>query len=144
MYEEIHGPVPQTPNGSRDTPRSRNRRRRKGESNELKVQEEDDEIEEEGSYASLYEASSEMTSDGVVPSSSSAEQIPRDQNETVTVVQTQEMPQPNGSTSDDLCSWPYLERYKTEILKRLKCTSLGKVLYIYIIYIIIFCEHLTT
>ena len=28
MYEEIHGPIPETPNGSSDTPRMRNRRRR--------------------------------------------------------------------------------------------------------------------
>ena len=29
MYEEIHGPPPETPNGSNDTPRLRNRRRRR-------------------------------------------------------------------------------------------------------------------
>ena len=28
MYEKIHGPIPQTPNGSHDTPRLRNRKHR--------------------------------------------------------------------------------------------------------------------
>ncbi|XP_045166682.2 uncharacterized protein LOC123530058 isoform X2 [Mercenaria mercenaria] len=120
MYEEIHGPVPQTPNGSRDTPRSRNRRRRKEAKSAPKVQEDND-TEEQLSSISLYEVSSEWTSDGALPSSSSVGQIEQPKVGSVTYEPEQETPKPSGSgtLSDDLCSWPYLEQYRTEILKRL-------------------------
>lgn len=49
MYEKIHGPVPQTPNGSRDTPRMRNQKQR-------------DQGLDDDKFAVKYDASSEWTS----------------------------------------------------------------------------------
>ncbi|KAL4227024.1 hypothetical protein ACF0H5_015000 [Mactra antiquata] len=113
MYEQIHGPVPRTPNGSRETPRVRNRRRRKETSDESSTMAENAEQEPTLRY---YDASSEWTSDGCHMSSSSAchfsnLEMTQDDKKVLSSVHT-----------DELCTWPYLEQYKSEILKRLQNT----------------------
>lgn len=113
MYEEIHGPAPQTPDGSRDTPRTRNRRRRK-DGNSLK-RTQGDELRKQDSLVTLYDASSEWKSDRL---QSSLPNDPEDKHS---------QPSKSETVSDDLCSWPYLEQYKKEILKRLQSTPPGKV-----------------
>lgn len=128
MYEEIHGPAPHTPNGSPDTPRLRNRRRRK-EDNSVKTTPTYDDSEESNPLAIYCNASSELnSSDGYHLMSSSACQMGTEPTEAPTYETEQDIPEQScsGNMSDDLCSWPYLEQYKKEIHVRLQTTSPGR------------------
>lgn len=112
MYEQIHGALPQTPNGTKDTPRVRRRR--------LKDRNNQEQGTSFGNGSLFYDASSEWNSDidGALNSSSSgADNLFYGARRKHTLRESN-----NGVgafNEDDLCSWPFIEEYKEEIMRRI-------------------------
>ncbi|WAR25062.1 hypothetical protein MAR_010766 [Mya arenaria] len=152
MYEQIHGPAPHTPNGTRDTPRIRNRRRRNldGDGNCTPTSQGGNSDEESGSIPLHYDASEEWTSStDVIGVSSSSGQQPVHQSNSqnyFTYTNTDRCSKYDDSAKDgkltnkcalsdghcgsvrvDLCNWPHLEQYKQQIMERIQKTSRGEV-----------------
>lgn len=104
MYEKIHGPAPKCPNGSRDTPRMRNRKQREHISAEPGQDGETTPIK--------YEASSEWTSSNDRLCNSSMSDVKVAENTP-------------SFANDGGCSWQCTDEYRQEITDRLKESSPG-------------------
>ncbi|KAH3816487.1 uncharacterized protein LOC127832259 isoform X2 [Dreissena polymorpha] len=133
MYEQIHGPVPHTPNGSSDTPRTRNRRRREKESSINLVSGDDCDVDpSSGNYdASSSSSSTEALrvtydktrhiADGSSYTTDTTECTPLEVY-SPQVSRVRPEASDSGATSEDMCAWSHIEQYKQEILRRLEYT----------------------
>ncbi|KAH3880050.1 hypothetical protein DPMN_003962 [Dreissena polymorpha] len=125
MYKQIHVHVPHTPNGSSDTPRTRNRRSREKESSTNLVSGDDGDVDPSSGN---YDASSSS-------SSTEALRVKYDKirriadgssytNETKVYPPQGYRVRPeasaSGAISEYMCAWSHIEQYKQEILRRLK------------------------
>ncbi|KAH3846355.1 hypothetical protein DPMN_088656 [Dreissena polymorpha] len=127
MYEQIHGPVPHTPNGSSDTPRTRNRQSREKESSTNLVSGDDGDMDpSSGNYDAC---SSSLSTDALRVTYDTIRHIADDSSYTSdTKVYSPQgyrvRPEASDSaaTSEDMCAWSHIEQYKQEILRRLTYT----------------------
>ena len=119
MYDQIHSPPPSTPNGSRDTPRLRNRRRQ----HELQINHLESAMTSANPTVTNYDASSVWTSldrDSGPLSSNSGSGHCNEKLNNVTMYKPIQ-----GKSSDGLCYWPFIEQYKQEMMKKIQNTSSG-------------------
>ncbi|KAH3787719.1 hypothetical protein DPMN_165846 [Dreissena polymorpha] len=120
MYEQIHGPVPHTPNGSSDTQRTGNCRSWEKESSTNIVSGDDGDVDpSSGNYdassSSLSTDALRVTYDNIRHISDGSVYSPQG-------YRVRPEASDSGATSEDMCAWSHIEQYKHEIRMRLKYT----------------------
>ncbi|KAH3718194.1 hypothetical protein DPMN_060993 [Dreissena polymorpha] len=127
MYEQIHRPVPHTPNGSSDTQRTRNCRSWEKESSTNIVSGDDGDVDpSSGNYdassSSLSTYALRVTYDNIRHIADGSVYTTETKVYSPQGYRVRPEASDSGATSEDMCAWSHIEQYKHEIRMRLKYT----------------------